>query len=101
MLGEWANFELSHVSQAAWLSLIYLITAGSVLAFTAYVWLIQHHSATRVGTYAYVNPLVAMGLGYLLADEPLGARTIIGAACILISVVMISLMPERRSGQRS
>ena len=60
------------VSTGAWLALIYLIVAGSIVAFTAYVWLIHHESPTKVGTYAYVNPVVAVFLGYFVGGE--GAR---------------------------
>jgi drug/metabolite transporter (DMT)-like permease len=61
-----------------------------VIAFTAYVWLIHHESPTRVGTYAYVNPVVAVVLGYFLADEPLGLRTVLGSALVLLSVFLIA-----------
>jgi drug/metabolite transporter (DMT)-like permease len=78
------------VSLRAWLSLLYLIVPGSIIAFTAYVWLIHRESPTRVGTYAYVNPVVAVLLGYFLAGEPLDLRTVLGTACVLISVVLIT-----------
>jgi len=78
------------VSPEAWLSLLYLIVAGSIMGFTAYVWLIHHVSPTRVGTYAYVNPLVAVLIGYFLGGEALGLRTILGTVFVLISVVVIT-----------
>ena len=59
-LGEFRYFHPEAVSRAAWLSLLYLIVAGSIIGFTAYVWLIHHESPTKVGTYAYVNPVVAV-----------------------------------------
>jgi drug/metabolite transporter (DMT)-like permease len=90
LLGEFHDFHPASVSRAAWLSLLYLIVAGSIVAFTAYVWLIHHESPTRVGTYAYVNPVVAVLLGYFWGGEALGARTILGALCVLISVVVIT-----------
>jgi len=62
-LGEFRNFHPSSVSRGAWFSLLYLIVAGSIVAFTAYVWLIHHESPTKVGTYAYVNPVVAVLVG--------------------------------------
>jgi drug/metabolite transporter (DMT)-like permease len=89
-LGEFRNFHPSAVSHVAWLSLLYLTAAASVVSFTAYIWLIHHESPTKVGTFAYVNPLVAVALGYFFAGEPLGSRTIIGALFILISVVAIT-----------
>lgn len=90
LLGEFANFHPFAVSLAAWGSLLYLVVAGSIVAFTAYVWLIHHESPTKVGTYAYVNPVVAVLLGYFAGGEPLGARTIIGTAFVLVSVVVIT-----------
>jgi drug/metabolite transporter (DMT)-like permease len=89
-LGEFRNFHPSTVSREAWLSLLYLIIAGSIVGFTAYVWLIHHESPTKVGTYAYVNPVVAVLLGYLLGGETLGLRTILGTLFVLISVVVIT-----------
>ena len=89
-LGELNTFHFAHVSRAAWLALLYLIVFGSIVGFTAYVWLISHESPTRVGTYAYVNPVVAVILGYFFAAEPLGMRTIIGTLCVLLSVILIT-----------
>jgi drug/metabolite transporter (DMT)-like permease len=89
-LGEFHNFHPSAVSRGAWFSLLYLIVAGSLIGFTAYVWLIHHESPTKVGTYAYVNPVVAVVLGYFLGGESLGLRTILGTLFVLISVVMIT-----------
>jgi drug/metabolite transporter (DMT)-like permease len=75
---------------AASLALLYLIVAGSIIGFTAYVWLIHHESPTKVGTYAYVNPVVAVLLGYFLGGEALGLRTILGTLFVLVSVVVIT-----------
>jgi drug/metabolite transporter (DMT)-like permease len=88
--GEFRGFHPSAVSSGAWLALIYLIVPGSVVGFTAYTWLIQHESPTKVGTYAYVNPVVAVLVGYFLAGETLSLRTILGTAFVLISVVVIT-----------
>ena len=71
-------------------ALLYLIVGGSLVGFTAYVWLLHHDSPTRVGTYAYVNPVVAVLVGYALGGEALGVRTVLGALFVLISVVMIT-----------
>jgi len=89
-LGEFRGFHLSGVSREAWLALVYLIVAGSIFAFTAYLWLLDHESPTKVGTYAYVNPVVAVVVGYFLGGETLGPRTILGTLLILFSVVMIT-----------
>jgi len=88
-LGEFRGFQPLAVSRGAWLALLYLIVAGSIIGFTAYVWLIHHESPTKVGTYAYVNPVVAVLLGYFLGGETLGLRTILGTLFVLISVVVI------------
>ncbi len=89
-MGEFPSFHPRTVSLAAWLSLLYLIVAGSIAGFTAYVWLIHHESPTKVGTYAYVNPVVAVVLGYFFAGEAIGLRTILGAAFVIVSVVVIT-----------
>jgi drug/metabolite transporter (DMT)-like permease len=89
-LGEFHGFHPSQVTSAAWLALLYLIVPGSIIAFTAYVWLVHHESPTKVGTYAYVNPIVAVLVGYFLGGETLGTRTILGTLFVLISVVMIT-----------
>jgi len=89
-LGEFQRFNPGGVSREAWLALLYLTVAGSIVGFTAYVWLIHHHSPTKVGTYAYVNPVIAVLVGYFLGGEALGARTILGTAFVLISVIVIT-----------
>ena len=93
--GETRDFHPEAVSSAAWISLIYLIVAGSIVGFTAYVWLIHHESPTKVGTYAYVNPVVAVLIGYFFGGEALGLRTILGTLFVLISVVLITGIPVR------
>ena len=94
-LGEYRNFHAASVSRGAWIALAYLIVAGSIIAFTAYVWLLHHESLTKVGTYAYVNPVVAVVLGYLLGGEELGLRTILGTVFVLVSVVVITTTKAR------
>jgi len=94
-LGEFRGFHVETVSVKAWLALAYLIVAGSIIGFTAYVWLIHHESPTKVGTYAYVNPVVAVLVGYFFGGEALGARTIAGAALVLVSVMVITTTPKR------
>ena len=88
--GELRTFHPGHVSTSAWIALLYLIFAGSIAGFTAYVWLLHHESPTKVGTYAYVNPVVAVIVGYWLGGEPLGARTLLGMVFVLASVVIIT-----------
>ena len=88
--GEFRGLHLLHVSNAAWFALLYLIFLGSIAGFTAYVWLLHRESPTKVGTYAYVNPVVAVVLGYFLGGEALGARTVVGGLFVLASVVTIT-----------
>jgi drug/metabolite transporter (DMT)-like permease len=95
-LGEFRDFHPSHVSRATWFSLVYLIVAGSIIGFTAYVWLIHHESPTKVGTYAYVNPVVAVLVGYFLGGEGLGLRTALGTLFVLVSVLVITTTPLRK-----
>jgi len=94
--GELRGFHPAAVLREAWFALVYLIVFGSIIGFTAYLWLIHHQSPTRVGTYAYVNPVVAVLLGYFAGGEPLGARTVVGALCVLASVLLITIT---RTGQ--
>jgi drug/metabolite transporter (DMT)-like permease len=89
-LGEFRNFHPWSVSREVWFALLYLIVAGSIIGFTAYVWLIHHESPTKVGTYAYVNPIVAVLVGYFLGGEALSMRTILGSLFVLVSVVVIT-----------
>jgi drug/metabolite transporter (DMT)-like permease len=80
---------LPHVTRSAALALAYLILFGSLLAFTAYVWLLGRMPASTVASYAYVNPVVAVALGYFAAGEPLTAHVVAGAALVLVSVYLI------------
>jgi drug/metabolite transporter (DMT)-like permease len=96
LLGEFRNFDVQAVSLRAWLALVYLIVAGSIIGFTAYVWLIHHESPTKVGTYAYVNPVVAVIIGYVFGGEPMGPRTVLGTLLVLVSVVVITTVKKVR-----
>jgi drug/metabolite transporter (DMT)-like permease len=95
--GEFGSFHPRGISAAAWFSLFYLITAGSIVAFTAYVWLLHYESPTKVGTYAYVNPIVAVILGASLGGEAVGRRTVLAGFLILLSVAAITTMKARAS----
>src|SRR5205814_1588849 len=97
LTGELRGFHIQTVSFAAWFSLLYLTIAGSIIGFTAYVWLLHYESPTKVGTYAYVNPVVAVIVGYLLGGERIGPRTALGTLLILVSVIVITTM---RAGKR-
>jgi drug/metabolite transporter (DMT)-like permease len=95
--GEFTHFRAYQISSGAWLSLLYLIIAGSIISYTAYVWLLHYESPTKVGTYAYVNPVVAVILGGTLGGETIGRRTILGTALILISVAAITTIKRKQS----
>jgi drug/metabolite transporter (DMT)-like permease len=94
--GEFSGFQLRAVSYTAWFALLYLIIAGSIVGFTAYVWLLHYESPTKVGTYAYVNPVVAVAVGYFVGGESVGSRTLLGMLLVLVSVVAITTMPKKR-----
>jgi len=87
-----------HPAPDAWSALIYLIVFGSVVSFTSYVWLLGHMPATKVSSYAYVNPVVALLLGHWLGKEAVGASTLWGSALILISV-MVLLTSHRQKAE--
>lgn len=88
--GEAADLNLSNVSLKSITALAYLTFFGSLVAFTAYIWLLNNTTTARASSYAYVNPVVALFLGWTLAGEPLTARTIIAAAIIIASVIVIT-----------
>jgi drug/metabolite transporter (DMT)-like permease len=87
--GQWSRVDLGAVSAKSGLSLAYLVLVGSVIAYTAYGWLLHHAPPSLVATYAYVNPVVAVLLGTLLADEALTVRTLVGGAVIVVAVALI------------
>ena len=93
IVGEWQRLDIDAVSSRSALALAYLTAVGSA-AFVAYAWLLRVAPTPLVSTYAYVNPLVAVLLGYLLADEPMTARTLFSAGLIITSVVLVSA-PKR------
>lgn len=95
--GEFTHFRAQDISSGAWLSLVYLIIAGSIISYTAYVWLLHYESPTKVGTYAYVNPVVAVILGATIGGESMGRRTILGTALILISVAAITTIKKKQT----
>jgi drug/metabolite transporter (DMT)-like permease len=89
--------RVHHVSATSALSLVYLVVFGSILAFTCYAWLLRNARTSLVSTYAYVNPLVAVFLGWAIESEPIGARTIVAGMLILASVALIVTPPKERS----
>ena len=89
--GEGGELHLSTFSTKSILALVYLIVFGALIAFTAYIWLLGVSTAARVSTYAYVNPAVAVLLGWLLASERLDARAALAVLIILSAVALVSL----------
>jgi len=94
--GEASGFHVSQVSLESWLGLAYLVVAGSLTAYTAYMWLLREVPTSLVGTYAYVNPVVAVMLGTVVLGEPLTWRTLVGGGVILASVALIVSAPKPR-----
>ncbi len=95
VLGEWSRFSPGLVSAKSVAAVAYLVVFGSLVAFTAYIWLLRAASPALVSTYAFVNPVVAVFLGWLLASEPVSARTLVAAAVIVSAVVLITLGEAR------
>lgn len=90
LTGEARHFDLRTVSVSSIVAVGYLITFGSLVAFTAYSWLLANVSSAAVGTYAYVNPIVAVLLGWAIAGESISRRELVGAAIILAAVATIA-----------
>lgn len=95
--GEWWRFAPETASTASALALAYLVLFGSVAAFSAYSWLVRTTEPTLVATYAFVNPVIAVALGWLLLDEPFGARAAAATALVVTSVVLVSSADRRGS----
>jgi len=87
--GEMREFSISRVTPKSWMALSYLIVFGSIIAFTAYNWLLEHYSPTLVATHTYVNPVVAVFLGWLLAGEVITLKVAIAATLVVSAVVLV------------
>jgi drug/metabolite transporter (DMT)-like permease len=95
--GEVRSLHLAAVSTRSWMAMAYLIFFGSMIGFTAYIYILKHSTATRVATYAFVNPVVALSLGWFLLGESITLRTILAAAVILAAVLLVITAPHRES----
>jgi len=95
LTGEAARFNWSRVTAESSLAWLYIVVFGAIIAFTAYIWLVRVCSPALVGTYAFVNPAVAVLLGWAIAGETLDSRTVSGAAVILVAVVIIVVFANR------
>jgi drug/metabolite transporter (DMT)-like permease len=89
IMGEPSHFHASQVTLRSLLGLLYLITFGSVVAFSAYIWLLGHTSATRISTHTYVNPVIAVVLGWLIAGEKITTSLITATVIIILSVYLV------------
>jgi drug/metabolite transporter (DMT)-like permease len=98
--GEVARLDLASLSTRSVVSLLYLVVFGAVIGFTAYLWLLRNTTLARASTYAYVNPVVALFLGWLLGGEPITARTLLAAAVIVAGVVTITVGQYAQAGVR-
>jgi drug/metabolite transporter (DMT)-like permease len=90
LTGEFSHFDIHGISKASAVGLLYLISFGSLIGFTSYIWLLDKVSPARLGTYAYVNPIVAVLLGWAIAGERLSIRTGIAAVIVICAVALIT-----------
>jgi drug/metabolite transporter (DMT)-like permease len=94
LMGEPAHLDLAHASTRSLLGFAYLVTFGSLIGFTAYFYLLAHTTAAKASTYAYVNPVVAVFLGWALGHESVTRRTVVAAAVILAGVAIITVVRD-------
>ena len=99
--GEVAAFSPAAVSARSWLAFGYLAGLGSLVGFSIFVWLMKHSTPARVATYAYVNPIVAVFLGWLILREPITSRTLVASAVIVTAVAIITVQKTRTAPARS
>lgn len=97
--GEPAILDLTAISARSWVAFIYLVTCGSLIGFSTFVWLIKHSTPARVSTYAYVNPIVAVFLGWLILHEPVTSRTVVASIVIVAAVVIVTTEKNRSSAK--
>ena len=93
--GDFAALQLSTITPRAWAAFCYLIVMGSLVGFSTFVWLMKHSTPARVSTYAYVNPVVAVFLGWLFLAEPIGPRTLVASAIIITAVAIITVQKNK------
>ncbi len=93
--GEWSTVNVLAISPASWFAFAYLIVIGSLVGFSTFVWLMKNSTPARVSTYAYVNPIVAVLLGWLLLGEPVSQRTVVASAIIVVAVIIVTTQKNR------
>lgn len=98
LTGEWASFDLAAISTRSAAAFFYLVFIGAIIGFTAYIWLLKHTTPTKATTYAYVNPVVAVFLGWAVLSEPVTPAMLAAMTIIIFSVALISgvSLPRRR-----
>jgi drug/metabolite transporter (DMT)-like permease len=94
-LGEGRALHLASVSPQSWLAFTYLVVVGSIIAFTVYAWLLQNSAPSKVSTFAYVNPVVAVILGWLILGEPMNLRIVLAAGITIGAVAIITVQRTR------
>jgi len=93
--GDFGRLDLNAITPRAWGAFAYLVALGSLVGFSTFVWLMKHSTPARVSTYAYVNPIVAVFLGWLILHEPIGPRTLVASAIIITAVAIITVRKNR------
>lgn len=93
--GDFGRLDVAAISPRAWGAFAYLVVLGSLVGFSTFVWLMKHSTPARVSTYAYVNPIVAVFLGWLILSEPIGPRTLVASAIIIAAVAIITAQKNR------
>lgn len=92
---DFGRLDFASIAPRAWGAFVYLIAAGSLVGFSTFVWLMKNSTPARVSTFAYVNPVVAVFLGWLLLDEPVNSRTVVASAIIVAAVAIITVQKSR------
>lgn len=96
LAGEFSNFHFAETSARSWTAYAYLTVFGSLIGYSTFVWLMKHTTPARVSTYGYVNPVVAVFLGWLILDEPITPRTLVAAAIIIGGVAIITIQKAHK-----
>ncbi len=97
--GELSGIQWASVPTVTWLSLVYLVVVGSVFAGGAYAWLLRNAPVRLVATYAFVNPVIAVALGWALGGEAVTSQTLVAGGVLLVGVVLVALAPKRQAPQ--
>jgi drug/metabolite transporter (DMT)-like permease len=93
--GDFAQLDFDNITTRSWSAFAYLVGAGSLIGFSTFVWLMKHSTPARVSTYAYVNPVVAVFLGWLILREPINSRTLVASAIIVAAVAIITVQKSK------